>query len=113
MSADRVFHQERDTKRIKQIHQKRDEKVCFLLPCVPFWHSTLSWRIANPYTQWVWIANQTNGTAWSPRWIVMGRKRYKNNRFLKSEFCIFFHFSKSEFCILFHFSISGYYLLVK
>ena len=46
--------------------------VGFLLPCVPFWHSTLSLRIENPYTQWVWIANQTNGTAWSIRWIGMG-----------------------------------------
>ena len=49
--------QGRDTKRIKQIHQKRDEKVGFLSPHVPFWHSTLSQRMANPYTQWVWIAN--------------------------------------------------------
>ena len=49
--------QGRDTKRIKQIHQKRDEKVCFLLPHVSFWHSILSLRIENPYAQWVWVAN--------------------------------------------------------
>jgi len=31
--------------------------VAVLLPHALFWFSTLSLRIENPYTQWVWIAN--------------------------------------------------------
>ena len=31
--------------------------MAVLLPYALFWFSTLLFRIANPYTQWVWIAN--------------------------------------------------------
>ena len=35
----------------------RSGKSGFLLPHALFWFSTLLFRIENPYTQWVWIAN--------------------------------------------------------
>ena len=31
--------------------------MAVLLPHALFWFSTLLFRIENPYTQWVWIAN--------------------------------------------------------
>ena len=39
------------------ISRKDNEDVAVLLPHALFWFSTLLFRIENPYTQWVWIAN--------------------------------------------------------
>ena len=68
--------QGRDTKRIKPIHQKRDEKVGILLPRVPFWHSTLLLRIEKPYTQWVWIANPDQRYDTNIRWVGKSNWRH-------------------------------------